>query len=256
MTKRSPDRRLALRAIAPVLLATIQACAVASVPAESVELSVAVGEGITDLQNSHEAFVQDYFRLSRQRVEDFLHYRWVPEFLETMVRDADLMRLLNTPEPLEPDDLQRIREEVGQALRFRPGDVDEVVAAVQRALGDADRGKLILEFADAAANAIARQRAELIDPINAQEAHALKELRAAYTELRAMQEVITTHLQSVHEVQVQQEMILARLGALTARDQAVNAAVNLNDQIVSLLSQSGSAEQTVNRILELVGREN
>jgi len=254
MTKPSLVRDRALRVIAPALLAATQACAVASVPAESVELSVAVGEGITDLQTSHEAFVQDYFRLTRQRVEDFLHYRWIPEFLETMVRDADLMRLLNTMEPLPQDDVARIREEVAERIRFRTDDVDDIVDAVQQALGDADRGQLILDFANAAANAIARQRAELIDPINAQEARALKELRAAYTELRAMQEVITTHLQSVHDVQVQQEMILARLNALTVRDQAVSAAVDLNDQIVSLLSRSGSAEETVNKILEVAGQ--
>ena len=57
---------------------------------------------------------------------------------------------------------------------------------------------------------------------------------------------------SVHDVQVEQDEILAHLGALEARDRAIQAAVELNDRIVELLAQSQNPEVTVNEIRELI----
>jgi hypothetical protein len=217
-------------------------CSAAKVPAEAVELSAAVGQGITDMQVSHEAFVQDYFKVSRDRIEDFLQNRWIPEFLENFVRDAELMEFLDSPQALEDDDLARVREEL--VLVLRTGDVDNAVSAVQRALGDAERGQIILEFAQAAVLTIEAQRRELIDPINGFETSSLQHLRAAY-------EAVTALLKSVHDVQVEQDAILQRLGVLEARDEALRQAAGLNDSVVQILSQSGTAEETAAKIKEL-----
>ncbi|HSG82029.1 MAG TPA: hypothetical protein VLC48_07260, partial [Gemmatimonadota bacterium] len=147
-----------------------------------------------------------------------------------------------------------LRAEVASVPRLSDAQQQEVVLAVQRALGDADRGALAIEFAQAAMDAIERQRNELLVPIRNQEARAIQELRAAYTELRAMQDAITANLQSLNDVQVQQDEVLARLGALEARDAAVQSAVQLNDQIVGLLNNSGSALETVGQIKDVVNQ--
>jgi hypothetical protein len=246
-------KRCSIRVSTFVLLAGgFVACA--SVPKESVELSMAVGEGIKGMQVSHEAFVQEYFRLSRDRVEDFLVNRWLPEFLETFVRDSKIMEMLDQPAPLPPDDVARLRAEVAGISRLSDAQQTEVVLAVQRAMGDADRGALAIEFAQAAMDAIETQRNELLAPIKNQETRALRELRAAYAQLLSMQDAITAQLQSVNDVQVQQDEVLARLGALEARDAALQSAVQLNDQIVGLLSNSGSAMETVDQIKDVVNR--
>jgi hypothetical protein len=233
---------------------TWMACA--SVPKESVELSMVVGERITDMQVAHEAIVQEYFHLSRMRVEDFLRDRWVPQFLENFVRDAQIITLLDEPGALTDQDLARIREELDRTLRLSEADQDRVVAAVHRAIGDAERGALMIEFAQAAVAAIETQRAQLIGPINAQERSVLNDLRASYSELRATQDAITNFLRSVKDVTVEQDAILQRLGLLEARDHAIESAIDLNDQIVEILGHSTDAEATVNQILELVDRAN
>jgi hypothetical protein len=235
-------------------VAAVSAAACTSVPKESVELSMAVGEGLTGMQASHEGFVLEYFRLSKERIEDFLVNRWLPEFLETFVRDSEIMAMLDQPDPLPADDLARVRAEVAGIARLTAEQQAEVVNAVQRALGDADRGALAIEFAQAAMDAIERERLELLGPVEAQENKAIRELRAAYTELRGMQDAITAHLQSLNDVQVAQDEVLARLGALEARDQAVKSAVEMNDQIVGLLDRSGSALETAGEIKEVVNR--
>lgn len=84
----------------------------------------------------------------------------------------------------------------------------------------------------------------------------LKELRAAYTELRAMQDIITNHLRSVQEVQVAQEAILQRLQLLEARDKVIHSAVDFNDRIVGLLGAGGDAQETVEAIREAVRQGN
>jgi hypothetical protein len=203
------------------------------------------------MQASHEAFVQEYFRLSRDRVEDFLLNRWVPQFLVNFVRDAQLMTLLDTPEPLPADVLEGIRHEIEASVRMSDEETSQVLAAIQRSLGDAERGQIVLEFAEAATIAIQRQRAELLGPINAQEAEVLKELRSAYGELRALQDAVTNNLRSIRNVQVQQDLVLARLNVLEARDKAIESAVAVNDQIMGLLAKTGDADEVVEKIREL-----
>ncbi len=236
--------------LAALAIAGLPGCA--SVSPESVELSVVVGERITDMQVVHEALVQEYFRLSRERVEDFLNNRWMPQFLENFVRDASIMDLLEAPSPLPEEDLDRFREELARSFQLPPERVEAAVLAVRRALGDAERGELVLEFADAAMVEIRAQRAQLLDPIDAQEEKVLRELRAAYTELRAAQNAVTDHLRSVQDVQVEQDAVLQRLDLLRVRDKAIESAVAVNDRIVSLLSQGGDPQETVNKILEVV----
>ena len=246
--KLSGSPRLWLLACLAVVTHTVSC---ASVPNESVELSVVVGERITDMQASHEAFVQEYFRLSQDRVEDFLINRWVPRFLDNFVRDAQLMTLLDTPESLQSEALDDIRRELGQSVRISPEVTDQVLAAIQRSLGGAERGQIVLEFAEAATIAIERQRAELLGPIKAQEAAVIRELRSAYGELRAMQDAVTNNLRSIRKVQVQQDLVLARLNVLEARDKAIESAIAVNDRIVGLLAETGDPDAVVTKIREL-----
>jgi hypothetical protein len=57
-------------ALACLTLGSVAACA--SVPKEAVELSHVASRRVADTQAAHEALVQSYFQLSRERVEDLL----------------------------------------------------------------------------------------------------------------------------------------------------------------------------------------
>ena len=235
--------------LAIVLVGTLT-CSCATVPREAVELSQLVGHRITDMQISHEAFVAEYFRVSRERIEDYLEQQYVPLFLENLVRDADLQGHLSAAQPFTEEQLERLRSELEGVVSER--DQEAVVTAVSSAFGDAERGQIVLEFAQAAMREIDKKRGSLLGPLADQEARALSELRAAYAELTEMQSTVTSHLGSVRDVQMEQEEILSRLGMLKQRDAAISAAAGLNDAVLNAIDKGESAEKTIEELKSIL----
>ena len=231
-------------------LALLVGCS-ASVPPEAVDLSKAVGERISATQASHEAFVTEYFAASRARIEDFIRWRWTPEFLETFVRDSKVADMLIQPHPFDEDDLARLQEEFSASGVARPQDA---IAAAERALGDRARGETILQFAEAAWDQIDAKRRELVDPLNGMEAEALKQLRANYSELSAMNGTITGHLQSVVEVHEMQNDVLHRLDLLDERDAALERVTSTNRAVERVLSGAQKADEIVGKLKSLLGK--
>lgn len=212
-----PGRPLAL--VAALVLGGMAGGCTPQVPPQTVELSRAIGERISANQASHEAFVAEYFASSRGRVEDFLQHRWIPEFLATFTRDAELMELLE----------------------------DE-------SLGDDERGQIVLEYAEAAVVEIERRRRELLGPLDALEAEALRELRANYAQLHAMNVSVTGYLESIHEVSEMREDVLRRLRLQRARDHALERVTEVNRVLEQALEGAGEAEDILQRIRDLLER--
>jgi hypothetical protein len=235
-----------------VLLASLTLACTPRVPKEAVELSTAVGEGIVAMQTRHEAMVRAYFDLSRQRVEDFLQHRWVPEFLQSFVQESEVIELLDRPEPFTPEEEQRLAQELTRSLALRGNELQSTLAAVRRGLGDADRGLIMLDFANAAIEQIELQRDELMVPIARQERQVVDALRGNYADLVQMQSTVTAHIQSVRDVVVEQEAVLRRLGLLQARDQLIADAVALNDKMVGLTDKAESAAEIREELRELL----
>jgi hypothetical protein len=191
------------------------------VPPQAAELSRAVGDRIAATQASHEAFLMEYFESSRARVEDFLQQRWIPEFLANFTADAELMELLSDSTL------------VGQR-------------------GDEERGAIVMDFATAAIKEIEAQRRSLLRPIDRLEREALKELRANYADLNAMNASVTSYIESVQKLSEARDAILYRLDLLEARDQAVRDAAALNDEISRILEGADEAEGIYRRLQDLV----
>jgi len=213
----------------------------AKVPKEAVTLSTIA------VQASHEQFVRQYFDLARLRVEDFLKNRWVPEFLGRFVEGAELTKKLEEASSLSEDDIARLRKELQNVVASN--ELEPSVRAVQSALGgDAERGKITIQFAQAAMKQIEIQRAELIEPLNQLENQALNELRGTYAELIQMQTSVTSFVTSARKVQVEQDEILERLKLLRARDQVVAHAIRVNDEIVKATAGSEKATEIVEKI--------
>ena len=234
--------------VIPCLSSVMFSCA--SAPQESVELSTAVGIRITDMQASHEAFVMDYFRLSRDRVEDFLALRFIPQFLETFVRDAGLASALNNIQPFSNEQLVRLREEFG-AAGFTGSDLDAALAAVSTSFGDVERGEIVLEFAQAAVTEIEKERKSLLAPLIRLEADVLKDLRVSYAALIAANNTITVFLDSVVKVKAEEDAVLSRLGLLRIRDEALNRTVNISSEITSAIDKGDEAQATIEKLKNL-----
>lgn len=233
------------------LVVAMLGTACASIPREAVELSNVVGTRIATLQVGHEALLAEYFRLSRDRIDDFLMQRWVPQFLENFVADADLLGKLTSVEPLGDDRVASLVQELQR--RGVEGDAATVaVAAVQSAFGDGERGQIVLEFAEAATTEIETRRSSLFAPLERTERAAMKELRGIYAELIAAQNSVTAHLTSIHEVQVQQDAILSRLGLLQERDRALDQAISINERIVGIIDSGEEVTEILKQLGEAV----
>ncbi|MBU1701772.1 MAG: hypothetical protein KJ970_15385 [Candidatus Eisenbacteria bacterium] len=193
----------------------------ATVPKESVELSMAVEQRITEMQKSHETFVKEYFRLSRERIGDFIEYRWGPVFVENFVHDANLLPLLNQ----------------------------------STASGESDRIQILFEFVMAASEQIENQRKRMIVPLEKLERKTLEELRATYTELNSMQGSLTAFILSVHDIQVEQDRVLRHTGLLEKRDQIIAETISINDTILELIETGDDAEEVIARIQQIVDKQ-
>lgn len=236
-----------------VCLAIVGSTACASIPREAIELSEVASRRVADTQAAHETLVQSYFQLSRDRIEDFLQYRWTPAFLATFVSDAGLMDSLLNPSVLSEAQRQRLRRDLARMVSLRDQPLDRTIEAVNSAFADPERGQIVLEFAEAAIRQIERQRRELLVPIDSLERLLLNELRANYAEMMGIQSAISAYLRSAHDVQAGQEEVLRRLNLLRARDRLVADAITLNESVVTMTDQAGEAEHVLRTIREKLG---
>jgi hypothetical protein len=223
------------------------------VPQEAVVLSDFVGIQIAEHRASHEEFVRRYFEQSRDVVETFLRDRWIPEFLEDFVERSGVVPLLVTPEGVLPeDDVRRLNAELQAVTEISASAHADIIAAVSRALGDAERGQIMLEFAEAALAEIELQRAELIEPLDAQEQQVLGHLSRSYAQLQQAQAQVTAHLASVREVTGAQDELLQLAGIREVRDDALRAAVDLSDRLTAAAKAGESAADAIEEIKKIL----
>lgn len=238
-------------------LATLTSSSCASVPQEAVVLSDFVGTQIAEHRASHEEFVRLYFEQSRDIVETFLRDRWIPEYLEDFVDRSGVVPLIVTPDAvLAEDDLERLETELDALAEVSPSSHPDIIAAVGRAFGDAERGQIMLEFAEAALAEIEIQRTELLEPLDAQEQEVLRHLSSSYAQLQQAQAQVTAHLASVREVTGAQDELLHMAGIRGVRDDALRAAIRLSDQLTAAAKAGTTAEDAIveiRRILQTGG---
>lgn len=239
-----PDKMSSRNRIAFVLVVVVTLSGCAKVPPHAVILSRTVGQRLTDLQASHEAFVRAYFQVTRQRLEDFLANQWIPAFLGKFVDKADLMNKLENVQPLTDQQEARLTASL-QAASISPSDQAKIIHVVGSALGSTDRAKLVLQFSEAAIDQIQSKRKSLLNPIDDLERQTLTELGRAYTQIQQAQSVVTAHLSSISKVTEEQDKVLKQLGVLQERDAIIAKAVNTNQAIMEILNGGKDPEKTL-----------
>jgi hypothetical protein len=220
------------------------AAACATVPRQAVTLSAAVGTRLADMQSAHEKAISGYFQLTRERVESFLADRWIPDYLSALVIEGKLVNRLATAKGLKDDQEAALKVELDKAgipMASQTG----ILAAVNSSLANPERGRLALLFSEQAIEDIEAKRRSLVDPINAQEKQALAELRSAYAQLISAQSTITGHLTSVQKVTEAQDEALGKLGLLRQRDEAIDKAININEEVGGILNKGKNAIETL-----------
>ncbi len=242
-----------VRAVVGAILAVL-AASCASVPEEAVTLSNLVGVQIAEHRASHEEFVRRYYASSRAVVEMFLRDRWVPEYLERFVGESGVMDLLTTPdEVFDEAQLARLREEIMAVSGVGEVRTPLIVEAVSRVFGDAERGRIMLDFAQVALEEIESQRSQLMEPLIQQEQEVLDQLGASYDQLQLAQTQLTAYLASVRGVNRSQEEILESMGIREARDAALERAIRLSEDLAAAAREGRSAAEALERMKAIIG---
>jgi hypothetical protein len=249
---RLPAASLILPAILVILSVLAMSCA--SVPQEAVVLSRLVGTQIAEHRASHEAFVRHYYAGSRDVVEMFLRDRWVPEYLDRFVAESEVMDLLTTPdEVFNEEQLERLREEIMAISGVGEVRTPLIVEAVSRVVGDAERGQIMLDFAEVALDEIESQRSELLEPLYLQEQEVLDRLADSYGQLQQAQAQLTAYLASAKDVTRSQDEVLEAMGMRQIRDDALEQAVWLSEELAAAARSGRSAEEAIERMRALIG---
>jgi hypothetical protein len=184
----------------------------------------------------------------------FLRDRWVPEYLERFVGESEVMDLLTTPDEVFGEaQLERLREEIMAISGVGEVRTPLIVDAVSRVFGDAERGQVMLDFAEVALEEIESQRSELLEPLYLQEQEVLDHLAASYGQLQQAQAQLTAYLASAREVTRSQDEVLEAMGIRQLRDDALEQAVRLSEELAAAARSGRSAEEALERMKALIG---
>jgi hypothetical protein len=195
----------------------------ATIPSEAPELSVALGERISALEQSNIVLLQRYFELKRGEVDRFLMQKWVPQFTRNLLKDETIAAMW-----------QQV------AASEDPG----------------DRAEFMLRMGPKIQQQINEKRVELMQPLETLERRIETSLRDEYRQARAINNSLTSFLHSAAEVSENRERYLKMLGASDARvtriidavDASVADLVKGGDEAEKL---AGAADSYIEKLREL-----
>ena len=106
-------------------------------------------------------------------------------------------------------------------------------------------GMVLLDFSVGVQKQISERRQSLIQPIDAQEAHVLDQLRTTYADLQRGTATIKAHLASVVHLVEQRDVVLEKTGVLEKQRQMVTTAIALNEGAVDALKGAKQAQEGI-----------
>lgn len=183
--------------IGVLLLFGLNACA--TIPQESVDLSIELGKRISAIETSHMALVDSYFDVRRDRVDRYVTEEWVPEFAEQVFSNKQIAAVW-----------------------------DKVV----RSGNKTERLEFIVELGPELQSRINKKRLELVKPLDDAERMIKKELRTNYEQARSINNSVTSFLVSSSKVAENRNRYLEMLGV---KDEKVSEILNKVDSVVETL---------------------
>jgi hypothetical protein len=210
------------KVIVIVCLASILLCGCASVPKESVELSVTVGRDLAEIHRSHRALAVLYFGTIKDDIGRFVDEVYRPYIIKSTMADFQLVESIQSYS--ESSDLP-------DPLMLLDVFVSEVTAEIE-------------SF-----------RALLLQPIAKHETDVLLAIDESYQAVQNANAIVTGHLASIRKVHDAQEEALRMAGLGGLREELVDETARLSNRIATLTDQGmraeGDIEKTVNTIDEL-----
>lgn len=198
-----------------ILALTLTGCA--SIPPEAPELSGQLGSRITAIESTHNRLLEQFFAEKRRRVDDFVQEAWVPTFAAEFFGDPD---------------------------------VDAVWKQVVASNDPKDRLRFVVMVGPKLQSKINAKRLELIKPLEDLERTVKAKLKVDYDQARAINNTLTSFLQSASKVEANRKRYLEMLGIA---DKQVGAFIDDTDEAVSnLVDKARGVQNKVNSSKEFV----
>jgi len=207
-------RRACLRLALFAYLPFALSCA--SVPKEVVELSYAVGEDLSGLHASYRSLIVAHFDHLRAERTRFIETQWRPVFLERFIQRTGLVELVDT---LPADE------------------VPEMLDA----------------WTHVALDTIAARRDMLTSTLDRDEAELLKVVDQAFSNVMWANATITSHLNSIREVEDVQDRALESLNLTGLRERIDEGLVRASESAAEILEAFKEAEGMVERAPNVSG---
>ncbi len=206
-------------AVAMSLVAVIALGGCAHVPRESAQLSQELTGMIKAAQTAHMSLIEGYVGERRARVDAFMKNNWIPDFLGGFVNESDVLGRL---------------EKAGSA---------------------SEKGKVMLQFAEAATEKIYERRSSQMAALDAIERTMKDEVGAHYADMLTVNQAITAHLMSAAKVNEARNELLKQL-KIDGKDAFPVDRINeILDRIVRCEGKLEELPKYVEEVKVLIGRE-
>jgi ribosome-associated translation inhibitor RaiA len=190
------------------MLIAISGCV--SIPSEAPELSAELGQRISAIESSNIILLQRFFDQKRSEVDRFIDEEWVPLFAEKFFNNPQISKMW-----------------------------DKIVKSNNKT----DRLDFIIKLGPKLIAKISEKRASMIRPLDELEREIERQIRAEYSQAKAINNSITSFLVSAAEVANNRNRYLNELGV---SETDVSSAINkTDDAISSLLSKTETVADKV-----------
>lgn len=160
-----------------------------SVPKEIVELSYQMEKDLVQLETGYISLVKQHISLLKQQREDYLQNEWVPLFIESWIKDGELIAM--------SDGSKVYDEQLDQFI---------VVTDINRQT----QLNGIVEWANLAVEEIDLKRQSLIKPLEESETQLIEDINRSFSALLLGNQTVSAHLNSIREVQEVQNELLSK----------------------------------------------
>lgn len=190
----------------------------ATVPKATVQLSEELTHMIYDAKAAHLAMVDQFMAERRQRADDFLKNKWIPDYLDNFMK------------------------------------VSEILKDLEKASTSSEKQQVILNFSEATSKVISDRRASIMDALDNIDNTLKQKIEDHYADMITINQALTAHLRSAAEVTSTREELLKQLKInpteLLSMDKisgSIDKLINLKGKVEEV---SGIVTETRNLIKE------
>lgn len=199
------------------MVSVVAACA--HIPKESAKLSQELTGMISSAQAAHMNLIEGYVGERRTRIDDFMRDKWIPVFLGRFVKESD------------------------------------VLGQIDRAGSAPEKGKIMLQFAEAATKEIYSRRASQMTALGSIERTMKEEAQDYYADMLTVNQAITAHLMSAAKVTEARDELLKQLKVSGKEVFPVDKINDVMDKIVRYEGKLDDLPRYVDEAKKLIKRE-